>query len=337
VKFVHKIQAVWRFLKRENLTKMVVIITGMLLTGSIGIASFEPDISLLNGLWWSVVTMTTVGYGDISPVTTGGRVVAALIMFFGIGLLGMLSATLASVLISQRMKENRGMSKFDCKDHFIIVEWNHRARTILHELRADRKTTDAPIILIANLDEKPVEDENLFFVKGVVDEDTLKKAGLARAATVIVLGDDSLEATARDAKVVLSTLSIESIAPDVYTVAELVDEQHVQHCRRAGVDEVIVGSELSSHLIASAAIDHGISRIFSELLSTRYGNDLYSIPLPPGMAGLSFLELIVRMKKEHQSIVLGIQQGHGGALTTNPPADYQVDNGDYLIIISHER
>lgn len=333
----NKIQIVWRFLKRENLTKMMLVIAVMLFISSISISFFEPDLTWKNGLWWSVVTLTTVGYGDIAPATIGGRAVAVLIMFFGIGLLGMLSATLASVLISKRMEENRGMNRLSFKDHIIIVEWNHRARAILHELRADRKTADSSIVLIADLVEKPVADEKLFFIKGVVDEESLGKAAITGASTVIILGDDALEATARDAKVVLSTLTIESIAPDVYTVAELVDQRHVQHCRRAMVDEIIVGSELSSHLIASAAIDHGISKVVSELLSTRYGNELYSMELPSGMAGLSFLELIVRMKKERQSIVIGVQKGQGADLVTNPPADYQMEDGDYLIVISRDR
>ena len=159
---------------------------------------------------------------------------------------------------------------------------------IIKELRAEAQTENTPLVLIADIEEKPIDDANLCFVRGTVNEETLEKANLQKARTVVVLGDDSVETTARDAKVVLSTLTIESMNPDVYTVVELVDKANEQHCLRANADEIIVGSELSSHLIASAASDHGISKVVSELLSSRYGNELYSMPVPAEMIGLKF-------------------------------------------------
>jgi voltage-gated potassium channel len=332
-----KIADFFRFLQRENLIKLLLLIGIMVVLSSIGIAWFEPEVSWVNGIWWSVVTLTTVGYGDISPTTTGGRVIAVLIMFFGIGLLGMLSATLASVLISNKMKENKGMNTYTFAKHIILAEWNHRSKSILKELRADSKTTETPIILIADIEENPTVDDNFFFIRGNINEETLAKANIQQAKTVIVLGDDQLEATSRDAKVVLSTLTIESICPNVYTVVELVDEKNIQHCKRAKADEIIVGNELSSHLIASSAINHGISLIVSELLSTQHGNDLYSIPVPEKMIGSTFMQLFTTMKQEKQSIVLGVQKEHGGVLTTNPDSDYTIVKGDNMVVIAKGR
>lgn len=332
-----RLQSIAHFMQRENITRILVLIVVIVLASSAGIAWFEPEVSLLNGIWWSIVTLTTVGYGDISPVTTGGRIIAVLIMFFGIGLLGMLSGTLATVLISNRIKENKGMKEYDFKDHIIISEWNHRTKAILNELRHDQKTRETPIILIADLEEKPSADELLYFIKGNITEETLERANVRQARTVIVLGDDRLDENSRDAKVVLSTLTIESISPEVYTVVELVDECNVQHCKRAHADEIIVGNELSSHLLASSAIDHGISMIVSELLSTQYGNELYSVPVADNMVGHNFIEIFTGMKKDRQAIVLGIQKGRGGKLISNPPADYILEQGDYMVVVAQDR
>jgi voltage-gated potassium channel len=76
------------------------------------------------------------------------------------------------------------------------------------------------------IEEIPVDDPHLFFIRGVVCEETLEKANLKKAETIIVLGDDATETTARDAKVVLTTLTVESINPDVYSVVELVDKKN---------------------------------------------------------------------------------------------------------------
>lgn len=332
-----RLRALYLLLRQERLLYLSAVIVVLVLTSASLIAWFEPDVSFASGIWWSIVTLTTVGYGDISPVTPAGRVLAGIIMFFGIGLLGMLSAGLAAVFISRKSRENRGMRPSTVENHIILCEWNHRAKAILKELRADPHVADAPVVLVADLEEKPVEDPNLIFIRGVVNEDTLEKANLKKARTIIVLGDDSVEATARDAKVVLTTLTVESMHPDVYSVVELVDKSHEQYCLRANADEIIIGSELSTHLIASAALDHGISKVVSELLSNRYGNELYAMPVPADMTGSNFLDVFVGMKTRKNVTVFGIQKGRGGTFIPNPAGDYPVADNDLLLVIAQDR
>jgi len=325
------------FLQRENVINLFGVILIIVIVSGGLIAVFEPDLSFASGIWWSIVTLTTVGYGDISPSTTGGRILAVLIMFFGIGLLGMLSASLATLLIRKRMKEDKGMCAATINNHIIICEWNHRARAIIKELRADTQTENIPLILIADIDEKPIDDDNLFFIRGSVNEETLEKANLKKARTILVLGDDTVETTARDAKVVLSTLTIESMNPGVYSVVELVDKANEQHCIRANADEIIIGSELSSHLIASAASNHGISKVVSELLSNSYGNEFYAMPVPEKMVGSKFLDVFIAMKTNSNATVLGVQKGSNGEFISNPAVDYLVCENDNLLVISKDR
>ncbi len=331
------LQQLLLFLQRENVINLLAVILVIVLGSGALISVFEPGLSFASGVWWSIVTLTTVGYGDISPSTTGGRILAVLIMFFGIGLLGMLSASLATLLIRKRMKEDRGMHASTVDNHIIICEWNHRTRAVIKELRADSQTSNVPLVLIADIEEKPIDDNNLFFVRGTVNEETLEKANLQKARTVVVLGDDSVETTARDAKVVLSTLTIESMNPNAYTVVELVDKANEQHCLRANADEIIVGSELSSHLIASAASDHGISKVISELLSSRYGNELYSMPVSEEMIGSKFIDIFISMKTQSNAIVLGVQKGNTGEFISNPDVDYLLSQEDSLLVISRDR
>jgi voltage-gated potassium channel len=327
----------WLFMQRENLHRLLFLLVIVVAFSTVGITFLEPKMTVLNALWWSIVTLTTVGYGDISPATVGGRIVAVIIMFLGIGLLGMLSATIASVLVDKKLKEDRGMSSYNLQGHIIVCEWNHRARVILNEFRADPQTAEAPIVLIADIEHKPVNDENLFFIQGDVSDETLARASLIKANTVVILGDDRLDATTRDAKVVLNALTVESINPDAYTIVELVDEAHVRHCKRANADEIIVGSELSSGLIARAALDHGITQVVSDLLSSRDGNEFYKVPMPPSLIGRRFIEAMAEMKQKYQSIVVAVQKENTGEIITNPSIDYQFESSDHLIVIAPDR
>ncbi len=327
----------WRFLQRENLDRVLAIIGIILVFSTVGLSLVEPKITFGNALWWSIVTLTTVGYGDISPSTLAGRTIAVIDMLVGIGVLAAFSGTLASILVERNIKEDQGMSAYKFEDHIILCEWNYRARVILKELRLDAHYQEKPIILIANIEKKPIDDENLFFIQGQVSDETLNRANLAKAKIVIILGDDSVDYTARDGKVILSTLTVESINPNVYTIVELVDEAYVQTCKRAKADEIIVSSELSSILISQAALNPGISKVVSDLLSSQDGgNQLYKVPIPKSKVGLPFIDVFIYMKQAYQSIAVAVQKGSEGEVISNPAEDYQLENNDYLLVIAQE-
>ena len=331
-----KLRRLWNFIERENLHRLLLIIVLLIIFSATSIVYFEK-LTFLEAVWWSIVTLTTVGYGDISPSTLGGQMVAIVIMFFGIGVLGMFSAIVASVLVEQKIREDRGMKAYKFEEHLILCGWNERAKAILNELRADAESSAAPIILIANIDLKPIDDGDLHFIQGNITDETLHRANLAQAKTVIILGDQALASDDRDAKVVLNTLTVESLNPQVYTIVELANEANVRHCERAKANEIIVDSELSSNLISRAALNHGLSKVVSELLSSHFGNELYKLPVPAPMIGHQFLAMFTEMKQAHDSIVLAIQQGTEGQVVSNPAPDYQLKADDYVIVIAQER
>ena len=328
-----KIKAIWAFLQRENFIRLLLILILIIIFSSLGLLLAEPDLSLFDSLWWTIVTLTTVGYGDITPTTPAGRMIAIVDMLLGVGLLAVMSANIASILVDRKIREDLGMSSYKFEDHIIICEWNYRARVILKELRHEKKTKEKPIILISEIERKPIEDPNLFFVKGEVSDETLQRANLEKANTVIILGDDHLDYKNRDAKVILSTLTVESINRSAYTIVELVDEAYIPTCKRANADEIIVSNKLSSRLISNAAINHGISNVISDLLSYEYGNQLYKIAVPESEVGRSFMKVFIYMKEVYQSIIIAIQKGEKGEVISNPASDYTLGDTDYLIVI----
>lgn len=327
----------WVFIRRERLHRLGIALLVLFVLSGLSLRVLEPDKSLADWLWWSVVTMTTVGYGDVTPQTFLGRVIGVVLMFFGIGLLGTLTATLAGLVVTQKLRTERGLSTPDLNDHLILCEWNARAADVLGDLRADPRSRDTPVALIAALEAKPIEDDLLFFIKGTVDEATLTRAGIQTARTVVILGDDALAPTARDAQVVLATLTVESLNPEVYTIVELVNEGNVAHCRRAHADEVIVASEVGGHLIASSALDHGISNVVADLLGSGSSNDLKKYPLPAELVGRPFLEALTRLKERDGTLVLAVQRGERGEVVTNPAAGFVLEAGDQLVLVGGSR
>jgi voltage-gated potassium channel len=100
-------------LKHHSLFRVLLAAIGTLVLGAWMVLLFEENAkgsnihSYPDALWWAIVTVTTVGYGDRYPVTEGGRIVAAVLMLVGIGLIGVLTATVASVFIKEHTDANK--------------------------------------------------------------------------------------------------------------------------------------------------------------------------------------------------------------------------------------
>ena len=337
---LHFIMALKKFfglLQHHNMHRAFIFVVLVLVGGSALLSYLEKDLTFFNAMWWSIVTMTTVGYGDISPATLGGRIVATVVMLSGIGLLGLVTATIAGIFIENRLLERQGMKQTRIVDHFIICGWNFRGKTIISEMKADPKCRNIPIVVIADVDELQEQGEYLIFIKGLVDQETLDKANAKESSAAIVLSDDGLDTYARDAKAILSTMTIKNHCPDLYTCVELMDPSNMTHCQLAKADEIIVVGELSTNLLVQAALDHGITRLVSELVSNRYGHDLYKLKCPPYLVGKSFFQVMCELKEKHNIICIGIEDMSGKTLTANPDNDRILNEDDFLMVISWDR
>lgn len=101
----HYFPTFFQILKTNNLDRVIVTAVLMIVAGGTIVTYTEPDIqSFADGLWWAIVTTTTVGYGDISPDTVSGRIVAVILMLAGIGIIGMLTSSITTFFI--RGEEN---------------------------------------------------------------------------------------------------------------------------------------------------------------------------------------------------------------------------------------
>jgi voltage-gated potassium channel len=317
-----RIKKFLRVLRKERFFLVASITIIVILSCSIGIYLFEHDIkdssiqSLWDGVWWALVTISTVGYGDKIPLSNAGKIVGLGLMISGIGLLSLVTATIASVFVEQKIKEGKGLETIKERNHIVICGWNKYTEDVLAWLNT-YGTEENPSIALLN--ELPVDDIdalklkhekfNLRFIRGNhTYEDALTRANIKKAKFVILMADLSgpHSKDRADERTILSALTIKSLAPKTRIVAELLDGDNKPYLKRANVDEIIIMGEHVASLLASAVSHPGLPRVFSHILSIDDNNKLRRVEIPGQFVGKTFQELSEFFKEKKDSILIGL-------------------------------
>jgi voltage-gated potassium channel len=289
--------------------------------------------NLGDSLWWTVVTMSTVGYGDIVPKTLPGRIIGTICMFGGPLLVVSLIGSVGISLYNRWTKGVKGMGQVKSSGHIVICGWNKKAKDIIDELKAS-ELRDRPITIIDDkIEARPLEDSKISFIRGNASElNTLNRANISGAEFAIVLAEDSTPIA--DQRTVLTVLAIEKTNPSIVSCAELIDINNEEHLRRAGCNIVINASIIASRLMAMSLQNPVVNRIIGELVSQE-GNEVYRIPVPQRYIGRSFIDTFPEMKKLYNIIPIGLERD--GECLLNPDANLFLKVDDLLLVLSEEK
>ena len=118
-----------------------------------------------NPFWWAIVTMTTVGYGDFSPETPEGRVFAVFIMFAGITLVSLLTASISSIFVAQKIREGKGLEKLNISDHIVLCGWNSNTSNLMNSIQKLNHEKHLDLVLVNELSEEEVNQIKSRFTK----------------------------------------------------------------------------------------------------------------------------------------------------------------------------
>lgn len=305
----------------------------ILLISSVFVWLFETDGSMMDlgrAIYWT--STTVLGQGDGSLASgPAGWLIGWMLGLFGVAIVATMTGVLVGFVIDFLLKEGQGMGASGYSDHIVVCGWNPTARDLIDELSADESASR--IVLIHDADKSPTE--GVYFVKGdTTSEEDLKRAGIENArAAIICPADSSNEA---DLHSILTVLAIESLAPQVRTVAEVNNPIHVPHFRRANVDELLVTSRLTSRLLARSALYPGLSELVTDIVGGAGNPDdpqLYRVRMPEGGVGKSIIELGGLMRSEHHATVLAVTRA--GRTVANPPHGFRMEHGDDLVVLAY--
>ncbi len=280
-----------------------------------GLSDAEPNIdSLGNAFWWALVTVTTVGFGEYYPSSQGGKIVASILIVFGIGLISTFTATIASVFVERKIREGKGLMKIDNTDHVVICGWNSQVEEILEALE---ERGNVPVVLINEMEEHEfamVREKftglDLKFVKGdFTKESVLQRANISRCRSTLVMSDKSGSHTYSNAdeRTILGTLTMKSINSDILISAELLNKENVSHLKRTKVEQVVVSGEFTGCLMAQGTLEPGMPEVVKDLVGVGEGSGwIRRVPVPSGLIGKTFRELAEYIQDTDEGITIGL-------------------------------
>lgn len=284
-----------------------------------------------DALWWSMTTLSTVGYGDLYPRTDGGRVVALITMVLGVGVLGTLAATLAAGLMELRERGKKGLRSYRMSQHLLVLGWNDKAGAAIDDFRHDARHEDTRIVIVAELSESPVDDPNVRFVRGAPGKtDSLQRASAGEASAAIVLARNPRDPRS-DHETALVVLALRELSATVKISAELVDPDHREFLRRAGCDAVVDTQAVASTLLVRSVQDVGVSDVVEELLSNKTGSQIYRLALHDTHVGMTFKDLTIALL-ERGCTLIGLARGRAHLI--NPDFDLRVEAGDEAFVVA---
>jgi voltage-gated potassium channel len=315
---------------RRFFTSLVAGLAVFLGVAAIAIWLAETDRTvgqLGHSFYWAGATVLGLGEGGFvgGPV---GWLVGWILALFGVAIVATITGALVGFVIDFLLKEGQGMGAAGYRDHIVVCGWNSTARDLLGELGKDEY--ESKVVLLHDAERSPAPD-HIYFVRGSSTmESDLKRAGIENAASAIVCPVDGSDQA--DMSSILTVLAIESIAPQVRTVVEINNPDHVAHFRRANVNEIMVTSKLASHLLARSAMYPGLSELVTDIVSGGEGSELYRVQLPAEYLGLTVDELSATMRARHRATVLAVNRN--GTSNTNPEAGFTVEAGDDLVVVA---
>lgn len=272
---------------KNPFAKLLVAILVLLTASSLGFSYFEgregsgPD--LFTSLWWTVVTLTTVGYGDVVPATIGGKVTGLLVMVCGIGLVSTLTGNLASLLVERKQRQRKGLLEVKLHNHVVILGWNSFSPGLVQALTENGLLKDAGLVLVNSLPQEARDEiafrlglgDRLHFVYGSpTQESVLSKARPDAARVVYALSQDGITPQEADQQSLYAVMAVRELAPKVPLYGEVSLPENRKHLLRAGATEILVRGEVGSMVLGLMGADIAVWSFLQKLIGVRGGNQL---------------------------------------------------------------
>ncbi|XTP55452.1 potassium channel family protein [Niallia sp. Krafla_26] len=314
------------------LRTFIIAITSIFIFGII-VHFIEPNTfpTVFDGIWWAIITASTVGYGDFFPVSIFGKIAGIFLILTSAGFLSSFFITLATTAVTRQNDYHEGKAIFRGKDHYIIVGWNERSKEVIGTLLKRQKSVSIALI-DESLDINPLPNGNVHFIKGAANQDSvLLQANIGDAIKVIITANTNLGEMQADMNSILTLLAVKGLNPDVETIIEILTNEQMANAKRAGADEIIQTNILTSFVMHQSINSQDMVTSFLDLLYQLSEEKIILKEADMDEVDEDYTSLGMKYMQNGQTL-LGIKRGEATIL--NPPQPFFIERNDQLIFIT---
>jgi voltage-gated potassium channel len=319
----------WRFLV------VVGVLLSATLIGTLGFHLVEGW-PLFDAFYMALITLTTVGYGEVHPLSFQGRMFASFLMLVGVATVFVSFAILGDTLLRLELADYFGQRRRtrmlqDIAGHYIVCGAGRVGRSVVLELRR----AGAKVVLIDNDPERVKWGDALSVVTLTADaskDETLRRARIDTAAGLVA-------AISSDAENVYVTLSAKVLNPSLHIAARASDEQAGEKLERAGAATVLTPYTFIGHRLAQSLLrPHVVSflDVASAFGKTDLDLDIEQLRVGPGSFLSSRTLAEANLGRTYGVIALAVRR-QSGVMEFNPQADVRLDPGDVLIAMGERQ
>jgi voltage-gated potassium channel len=240
------------FLRLSPLLRIFLIAsTFIVIFGGI-IHLIEPDnfTTIFDGIWWAIITTSTIGYGDFVPKTILGKLVGIILIFLGAGFISTYFLSLATTAISKQNHLVEGKLSYHGGGHIIIIGWNERSREMIKTLTNKVYKTQQIVLIDETLKENPLPERTVHFLQGRPSkDDVLLKANILKAKKILITADQHKDEYQADMNSILALIAIKGLCSKVPCLVEILTTEQVENAKRAGADLIIETNKIVSRAI----------------------------------------------------------------------------------------
>ena len=294
----------------------------------------KPGVTPFNAFYWSIVTISTLGYGDIVPETVPAKVLTIGTLFVQIFLLGYLISVITTTVNEESARRALGTLGTDMRNHIVVLGYSEVGRAAVRELLIQEQTvavvTDTPD-QVANVRTLGPEDRVFATYGSPGDKDILQRVNIAEAHSIVIC-------TADDAANMIAALNVHALAPRARIVVSVARPELRETLRSAGVTYVASPADMGGRLCAEAAFEPDVAIAMEEITAADVKADMQEYLLgaatPVSHQTVGEAELLVR--KATGCLLVGVARpGPSGEFetTVNPPVDYRLQPGDAVLVL----
>ena len=326
---------------------LIPLVIIMILSSSLAFyfieGAHQKNLTYLDSVWWAVVTVTTVGYGDFFPQTTLGRfMVGVPTMLLGIAILAILLENVQNN-ITKKSKKLRGLSSMKEHNHIVILGYpgEQQIKEIVKEIQLDDRLGSMPIAFVTDqIDENPdaLQKLKVHFIKGnPIHSQILIKANLDSARKVIILADDTHNSDYDGVSLMRLLNAKKHMKKNSkgIIIVQCLNRENELTMYESGANEVIVLESLAAGLIVQGVSALGLNPVLQSLLTNERGFQFYIERAPNNVLNISLGTLCEKVEEQWDNVrTVGILE-QGRQLRVDDK--FELTDGHQILYISDHK